>query len=255
MDITQKAKLHTMALLVAAIMFSRFVDYMNTGKLLRIRCCHVTALSLNHRQRPKRMITSNSTPKFNTAADAATFTTYFTCRHNFEKTLMEELQLAVPINCQSTWSTTTTTTARNEEKADDGWTTPYPHVLHTVSSPFPGLVKAEYYINDKNDKGCCCSALDPVYALQILPNAVEVCGESISQLAKHAVSGLLLSLDNLDMKEDRSNNSKKCDISKELLASPRETLTLHAIVPDMLKGKSVPCLFVLLDVPLSQSGF
>ena len=69
--------------------------------------------------------------------------TYFTCRHTYETVLQEELVTSHAL------------------AADD------------CSSPLPGLVRIE-----RSPAG-----LDPVYALQALPGAVEVSGASVMSLA------------------------------------------------------------------------
>ena len=79
--------------------------------------------------------------------------TYFTCRHTYESVLQEEL---VTVHSLA---------------ADE------------CSSPLPGLVRVE-----RSPAG-----LDPVYALQTLPGAVEVSGASVKSLAAALVAALLAS--------------------------------------------------------------
>ena len=81
--------------------------------------------------------------------------TYFTCRHTYESVLQEELVTSHAL------------------AADD------------CSSPLPGLVRVE-----RSPVG-----LDPVYALQTLPGAVEVSGTSVKSLAAALVAALLASSD------------------------------------------------------------
>ena len=80
--------------------------------------------------------------------------TYFTCRHTYESVLQEELVTSHAL------------------AADD------------CSSPLPGLVRVE-----RSPAG-----LDPVYALQALPGAVEVSGASVKSLAAALVAALLAGL-------------------------------------------------------------
>lgn len=79
---------------------------------------------------------------------------YFTCRHNYEGTLMDEIQ-----RC-----------------ADESVRT---------SSPYPGLVRVD------DDLNTLPSLYDPVYALQGIPNSVVVSAESIKGLAREILAALL----------------------------------------------------------------
>ena len=105
--------------------------------------------------------------------------TYFTCRHTYESVLQEEL---VTVHALA---------------ADE------------CSSPLPGLVRVE-----RSPAG-----LDPVYALQTLPGAVEVSGASVKSLAAALVAALLAPSE-----------------VEALRAAPRGALAVHALVPAMLRG-------------------
>ena len=88
-------------------------------------------------------------------------------------------------------------------------TTVHALAAHECSSPLPGLVRVE-----RSPAG-----LDPVYALQTLPGAVEVSGASVKSLAAALVAALLASSE-----------------VEALRAAPRGALAVHALVPAMLRG-------------------
>ena len=73
---------------------------------------------------------------------------YYTCRHGYERTLMDEIQRRAPRNS-------------GEEV--------------TTSSPYPGLVRVENSLFD---------LYDPVYALQYMPSCHVVQAESIKGIAR-----------------------------------------------------------------------
>ena len=104
--------------------------------------------------------------------------TYFTCRHTYESVLQEEL------------------------------VTVHALAAHECFSPLPGLVRVEQ----------SPAGLDPVYALQTLPGAVEVSGASVKSLAAALVAALASSE------------------VEALRAAPRGALAVHALVPAMLRG-------------------
>jgi hypothetical protein len=85
--------------------------------------------------------------------------TYFTCRHTYESTLMDEIQRAADTSTVQT------------------------------SSPAPGLVRVE------DPSKALPDLFDPVYALQTIPNAVVVTADSIKALSKAVYEGLLLNSD------------------------------------------------------------
>ena len=107
--------------------------------------------------------------------------TYFTCRHTYESVLQEEL------------------------------VTSHALAVEDCSSPLPGLVRVE-----RSPAG-----LDPVYALQALPGAIEVSGASVKSLAAALVAALLASSD-----------------VDALRSAPRGALAVHELVPAMLRGVS-----------------
>ena len=90
--------------------------------------------------------------------------TYFSCRHTYETTLMDEL--------------------RRHYAGDDDTNL-------ELSSPCPGLVRM-------NDSKLFPQHYDPVYALQSLPHCVVVQGTSIKALAQAALDAVLLEDDDDD---------------------------------------------------------
>jgi hypothetical protein len=160
----------------------------------------------------------------------STVTHYFTCRHNYEQSLMQELMITQeqPINAGTVWKERTEVSTSNISSRGDN----YQHLIR-VSSPYPGLIKAEYNMSSTkipitkgdNESSRGNFLFDPVYALQILPNSMEVSGTSIRELAKKAMSALV---------ESTSTQQTL------LPTSPRGSLTIHALVPDMFKGNPKP---------------
>lgn len=173
-----------------------------------------------------------------TTTNPSTVTHYFTCRHDYENSLMEELMITQqqPINVGNIWTDTAEGSTKMNATSDT-----YQRLIR-VSSPYPGLVKAEYKISNAktttatgdNDSSRGSFLLDPVYALQILPNSMEISGTSIRELAKKAISALTR-LTVLD-----SSTTKVSTQQKLLSISPRGSLTIHALVPDMFKGNPKP---------------
>lgn len=110
--------------------------------------------------------------------------TYYTCRHTFEPTLIQELGRAglSPAACR-------------------------------VECP------AAVRVSDPDWAG----TMDPVYALQTLPSAHEVEGASVSILAAAALTACVDELAALEQS-----------------AAPRGALTIHSLVPDLLKGGRTP---------------
>jgi hypothetical protein len=73
--------------------------------------------------------------------------------------------------------------------------------------------------------------LDPVYALQILPNAALVTAPSANALATQALEELL---------SDDGHDDVPHSLHELLRAAPRGSLAVHAMVPAMLKGSPKP---------------
>lgn len=114
--------------------------------------------------------------------------TFYTCRHTYEGVLQDEIvlhSLASPAAC---------------------------------TSPLPGLVRVAASEQ-------LPSELDPVYALQVLPKAVEVRAESVKTLATAVVDALMESVD-----------------VEALHLAPRGSLAVHELVPGLLKGTPKPAL-------------
>lgn len=112
--------------------------------------------------------------------------TFFTCRHTYESVLQDEIALRSPASAAA------------------------------CTSPLPGLVRVAEWVP---------SDLDPVYALQVLPAAVEVRAESVKTLAIAVVDSLMESGD-----------------LEALSRAPRGSLTVHELVPGLLKGTPKPAL-------------
>jgi 23S rRNA U2552 (ribose-2'-O)-methylase RlmE/FtsJ len=110
------------------------------------------------------------------------YPTYFTCRHTYEDALMDELTKKI-------------------------------QYLET-SSPLPGLVRVEQYKPMEY-------LIDPVYALQVLPECrILQVNESIKGLAR-AVTEIP-------------------EFQHPLMNTPRDRLSIHALVPGMMKGQKNP---------------
>jgi hypothetical protein len=135
-------------------------------------------------------------PLTNVHADMLPF--YFSCRHTYEDALMEEIQRSAPSDKIS------------------------------ITSPSPGLVRVT--TNDKEE--VLLQDLDPVYALQVLPDCNIIQAESIKQLAVSALTSLRL--------DDES--SSESELAQQLREAPRGSLAIHALVPGMFKGQRDPVL-------------
>jgi len=128
---------------------------------------------------------------------------YYTCRHSYEDTLLDEIERYVDSSCGKV----------------------------ITSSPYPGLVRVE-------DDDCILPTLyDPVYALQCLPSCVVITAESIKGLAREVVSALLGDgIDDNDATIDKQSEQTR----QQLRNAPRGSLSIHPLVPGMCKGQSNP---------------
>jgi 23S rRNA C2498 (ribose-2'-O)-methylase RlmM len=131
--------------------------------------------------------------------------TYFTCRHTYEDTLMDEIQRQVsrrtPGDCKV-----------------------------VLTSPSPGIVHV------KDPSNALPKDLDPVYALQAIPDAVVVSSESIKGLAKVIYTGLLG-----ENGDDKMIVNSRCqELQSQLRLAPRGSLAVHGLVPGMCKGQNNP---------------
>ena len=126
---------------------------------------------------------------------------YFTCRHTYEDTLMEEI---------------------NKYSNQLGG-----QVIAT--SPYPGLVRVE------DDDGILPPLYDPVYALQCIPNGVIVSAESIKGIAKEVIYSVLGNDD-----DDSYNDKTSLDLKETFRTAPRGSLAIHSLVPGMCKGQGKP---------------
>ena len=134
--------------------------------------------------------------------------TYFTCRHTYEETLMNEIHRYVVKNTQNN--------SHKKYSEIDGTMTS--SVVSSIS-PYPGLVRVEDEMN------VLPLYYDPVYALQTIPNAVVVSGTSIKTIATSIFDALL--------------GNEHGDREK-LRSAPRGSLSIHALVPGMCKGQTKP---------------
>lgn len=164
--------------------------------------------------------------------------TYFTCRHTYESTLMAEIEYLIASASTEQWGRT------------------------KISSPAPGLVRLESpwwddtSINREEDEEEAAASveysrlerpqyLDPVYALQTLPNCVVVAADSIKGLGQAIYSTLLGEIlqDPTVNHTMKSSQDVRCVVLRESLRqAPRATLATHGLVPGMFKGQKNPIL-------------
>jgi 23S rRNA C2498 (ribose-2'-O)-methylase RlmM len=129
--------------------------------------------------------------------------TYFTCRHTYENTLINEID-------------------RYALTQFGG------NVIAT--SPYPGLVRVE------DPENILPTYLDPVYALQIIPNAIVVSGSSIKTIAKEVYNALLGS----DDTQLAQLAQEHCELRNDLLSASRGSLSIHPLVPGQCKAQTKP---------------
>ena len=129
--------------------------------------------------------------------------TYFTCRHTYENTLVNEI---------------------------DRYALTQFGGNVTATSPYPGLVRVEDPAN------ILPMYLDPVYALQIIPNAIVVSGSSIKMIAKEVYNALFGS----DDTQLAQLAKEHCELRNDLLSAPRGSLSIHPLVPGQCKAQSKP---------------
>mmetsp|Transcript_5699 Transcript_5699/g.12521 ORF Transcript_5699/g.12521 Transcript_5699/m.12521 type:complete len:494 (+) Transcript_5699:71-1552(+) len=104
---------------------------------------------------------------------------YFTCRHNYENTLIDEIQRYARISGGEVMA----------------------------SSPYPGLVRVE------DDKDLLPTLYDPVYALQSMPHCAVVEAESIKGIAREVIAALL-SDDGANIDEKSEAQSQRLRMAK-----------------------------------------
>ena len=127
---------------------------------------------------------------------------YFTCRHTYENTLIDEIHRY----------------ARQQGGSV------------SAMSPYPGLVRVE------DEDGVIPTMYDPVYALQTMTGSVVVSAESIKGIAKEVINALLGDGKEDDTAIDEMSARQKEEFHK----APRGALTTHSLVPGMCKGQSKP---------------
>ena len=133
---------------------------------------------------------------------------YYTCRHTYESTLMDEIQRFVELNVNN-----------KDIDGKDGKV--------VTTSPYPGLVRLE------DDQELLAEYYDPVYALQAMPKSVVVTADSIKGIA-NAVLAALLGNENGIVDEISLQQRER------LISAPRGSLSIHALVPGMCKGQGTP---------------
>lgn len=125
---------------------------------------------------------------------------YFTCRHTYENTLIDEI---------------------NRYAKQLGGAV-------SAISPYPGLVRVE-------DEDCFIPTFyDPVYALQTIPRGVVVSAESIKGIAKEIIKALL------GEEGESAIDEMSARQKEEIRKAQRGALTIHSLVPGMCKGQSKP---------------
>lgn len=97
-----------------------------------------------------------------------------------------------------------------------------------VSSPSSGLVRV---IAESDDLAAHIESLDPIYALQSIPQCAVIEAKSIKPLAIQALKALQIDED-----------SPATEQSQELRKAPRGSLAVHYLVPGMFRGQRDPVL-------------
>jgi hypothetical protein len=134
--------------------------------------------------------------------------TYFTCRHTYENTLIDEIKRFA--------------SSSTSYSVDGSLDTPREI---TATAPYPGLVRVE------DNHNILPSLYDPAYALQIIPSCVVISAESINGIAREVVSALL----------DDEDDTRSVQLKEQLYnVAQRGALTVHPLVPGMCKGQSKP---------------
>ncbi|KAL7494591.1 hypothetical protein ACHAWT_003374 [Skeletonema menzelii] len=130
---------------------------------------------------------------------------YFTCRHSYEHTLIDEIDRFA---------------RRNGGE------------VHAMS-PYPGLVRVE------DSDSILPTFYDPVYALQSMPQAVVVTAESIKSISKQILSALLgVGFDGDD--EPTIIDQISQEQHNRLRSAERGCLSIHCLVPGMCKAQTKP---------------
>ncbi|KAL9181686.1 hypothetical protein ACHAXT_012029 [Thalassiosira profunda] len=130
---------------------------------------------------------------------------YFTCRHNYEDTLMDEIRRH----------------ATNNGAGANG------EVI--ANSPYPGLVRVE------DERNILPASYDPVYALQCMPECVVVTAESMKGIARAVIAALL------GTDDDGSEIDQRIEMRRQMLRdAERGSLTIHPLVPGMCKAQTNP---------------
>ena len=129
--------------------------------------------------------------------------TYFTCRHGYEDTLIDEIKRYASL--------------AGAKCVDRDF---------VATSPYPGLVRVDNDILPKD--------YDPTYALQCMPQCVVVSSESIKGIAREVLSALIGDETEGDVDE------RTRLLRKQLLKAEKGSLIIHPLVPGMCKGQAKP---------------
>ena len=161
----------------------------------------------NNGSKEQQQLEVNPLPKLTSLTSSRP--TYFTCRHTYEDTLIDEINRFAKLNI-------------------DG------HQKIKAYSPYPGLVRVEDETKDLPPY------YDPVYALQSMPNTVVVKGDSIKNIATSILSSLLGD-ENEDEEISMTNERLALrELRQKLRSAQKGSLSIHALVPGMCKGQTKP---------------
>ena len=137
--------------------------------------------------------------------------TYFTCRHTYEACLREELERSLGAAASGRVS---------------------------FGKPHPGLMVV---LADDEETASLVARLRPSYALQVLPSCVLVKAESIKGLARAVLGSSLLRSGGGGGDDDDDNDGGGFFLLRpDLLAAPKGSLAIHALVPEMGRGMPEP---------------
>lgn len=159
---------------------------------------------------PTKQVVVDPLPRITKNLEDEPLPYYYTCRHTYENTLIDEIHRFASLNdCEG-------------------------EVL--ASTPYPGLVRVE-----EKEEGCIPDYYDPVYALQAMPKSVVCSAESIKGLAKEILFELFGDGDSDEDENTQTGDSDSKKIRKELLLKAEKgSLIIHALVPGMIKGSTAP---------------
>lgn len=150
---------------------------------------------------PTELLPSVTTRAGKLIQPSPTLPFYFTCRHTYEQTLVDEINRHF---------------SQNTDSDDNSGV--IPKIL------FPGLVQVLQQQQQQQQE--IPTYYDPVYALQSIPSAHCVEGDSIKILANEILDAVLV--------------AEKDDKKGLLRRAPRGSLSIHPLVPGQCKGQTKP---------------